>query len=199
MPGRFATWWSLRRQRLHALRMARAPGRVPVIVRLIATGKLLKACGFIILGLTIGRMIHAPDVAAWAAALMEHVHIDPDGRHAQQALSWLSSVPHHRLTEIGAGAFAYAVIYVVEGLGLWFDRRWAEWLTVIGTVAFIPFEVVHFAHKPSFGITLVILINVAVAAYLARRLWLRRAQPEAPRVADGGVVDERGDRRDDVR
>lgn len=175
MPGRFALWWSLRRQRLHALRIARAPGRVPFLIRLIATGKLLKAGGFLILGLCIGRMIHAPDVAGWATAVMEHIHVDPDGQHAQRSLAWLSSIPHQRFAEIGAGAFAYAAIYLIEGLGLWFDRRWAEWLTVIGTIAFIPLEVLHLLSRPSLGICLVLLINVLVAFYLGRRLWMKRA------------------------
>lgn len=179
MPGRFTTWFSLRRQRIHALRMARAPGRVPVLVRLIAAGKLLKACGFLILGMTIGRLVHAPDAAGLVSAWMERIHIDPDGRHAQHALSWISSVPPQRLAGIGTGVFAYAVIYLVEGLGLWFDRRWAEWLTIIGTIAFIPFEIIHLVHRPSLGIVVVLLINMAVAVYLARRLWIRRAAAPA--------------------
>jgi uncharacterized membrane protein (DUF2068 family) len=176
----FATWWSLRRQRLHAQRMARAPQRVPLVIRLIATGKFLKASGFIILGLGISHMLQVPDVEAWAAAMLAHIHIDPDGARAQGAITWLSSVPHGRLVEVGAGAFAYAAIYLLEGLGLWFDRRWAEWLTLVGTIAFIPFEVMHLVHKPSLGITIVLLINLAVAGYLGHRLRTRRNLSATP-------------------
>lgn len=177
MAGRFATWWSLRRQRLHAQRIARGPARVPLAIRLIATGKLLKAFGFIALGLYLARMIHAPDVASWTAQVMEHIHIDPDGTRAQRVLGWIANIPHHRLTQVAAGAFGYAVIYLLEGLGLWFDRYWAEWLTVVGTVVFIPFEVIHLVHKPSLGIAVVLILNIAIAVYLGLRLWRRCRRP----------------------
>ena len=177
MPGRFANWWSLRRQRIHAQRLARGPAKVPLLMRLIATGKLIKGLGFIILGCCIGRLVHAPDIERWAIMAMQHIHVDPDGEHAQRAITWLSSVPHARLVEIGAGAFAYAGIYLIEGFGLWFDRRWAEWLTVIGTTLFIPFEIEHLAHQPSIGILVVLVLNVLVVIYLVRRLRSQRAKP----------------------
>lgn len=181
MSGRLAAWWSLRRQRLHAWRMARAPGRVPLVIRLIATGKLVKGAGFLVLAVCLGRLVHAPDVEAWVAAFLDHIHIDPDGRHAQRAIAWISSMPHQRLVAVAAGAYAWSVLYLIEGFGLWFDRPWAEWLTTIGTALFIPVEAIHLWHKPTIGIAVVLAINLAVTAYLGRRLWLRRRPAQPPR------------------
>ncbi len=41
----------------------------------------------------------------------------------------------------GAAIGAYAVLEGVEAVGLWFGRRWAEYLTFIATIIFVPYEV----------------------------------------------------------
>ena len=35
----------------------------------------------------------------------------------------------------------YAELFLTEGIGLWLEQRWAEWLTVIITSALIPIEI----------------------------------------------------------
>ena len=39
---------------------------------------------------------------------------------------------------VAAAAAAYAVLEGVEAVGLWYQKRWAEYLTFVATVAFIP-------------------------------------------------------------
>ena len=41
----------------------------------------------------------------------------------------------------GTAIAAYAVLEGVEAVGLWFGRRWAEYLTFIATIVFVPYEV----------------------------------------------------------
>ena len=42
---------------------------------------------------------------------------------------------------IGVGAAAYALLEGAEAYGLWFQRRWAEYLTFVATTLFVPYEV----------------------------------------------------------
>ena len=42
---------------------------------------------------------------------------------------------------VAAAAAAYAVLEGVEAVGLWYQKRWAEYLTFVATVAFIPYEI----------------------------------------------------------
>ena len=69
----------------------------------------------------------------------------------------------------------YAAVFAVEGIGLWMQRRWAEWLTVIITASLIPLELWELIHRPSLGAALVLLANCLIVGYLV----LARVDPPA--------------------
>ena len=68
---------------------------------------------------------------------------------------------------------AYAVLELVEGVGLWLLARWGEYFAVVATAVFLPLEV----HDLTKGITptraLALGINVAAVVYLlvSKRLF----------------------------
>lgn len=168
------------RQSLHVARMHAASRQVPLAIRLIAGGKIIKGVLFIVAGLIFAKVIHAPDAGEAVKGLLAHLHIDPEGTRVQHLATWIDGLPHARLAQVGAGLFAYATLYLIEGLGLWFDRYWAEWLTVVGTSLLVPFEIHHLVIKPGWGIGIALLVNLAVVAYLGWRIWRRRKQALAP-------------------
>ncbi len=57
-------------------------------------------------------------------------------------------------------------MFAVEGIGLWMQKRWAEWLTTIITASLIPLEAWEMILRPTIGKALILLANVAVVAYL---------------------------------
>jgi uncharacterized membrane protein (DUF2068 family) len=77
----------------------------------------------------------------------------------------------HTLLVIGATATAYAVVEGVEAVGLWLERRWAEYLTAIATAGFLPFEI----HELTVRVTVLriaaLVVNVAILVYL---VWRKR-------------------------
>jgi uncharacterized membrane protein (DUF2068 family) len=70
-------------------------------------------------------------------------------------------------------AVSYGVLELVEGVGLWLDKLWAEYLTVIATSLLIPLEVYELARRPSMWKAIGITVNVLIVIYLARRLHRR--------------------------
>ena len=65
----------------------------------------------------------------------------------------------------------------IEGLGLIWRQRWAAYVTVIATAAFIPLEVIELTRRVSWPKLVVIAMNVAVVWYLVARLrieWTSR-------------------------
>ncbi len=80
--------------------------------------------------------------------------------------------PSH-LYEVAIAAGAYAALEAVEMVGLWYAKRWAEYLTFVATIVLIPLEVDEMIKKFSSLKLIVFIINVAVAAYLlyAKRLF----------------------------
>ncbi|HLY94487.1 MAG TPA: DUF2127 domain-containing protein [Gaiellaceae bacterium] len=63
-------------------------------------------------------------------------------------------------------AAVYALVEGLEAVGLWYQQRWAEYLTFVATLGFIPYEIYELTRGPSplkyaaFG------VNVAIALYL---------------------------------
>ena len=85
------------------------------------------------------------------------------------------------LYAVAAAAAAYAVLEGVEAVGLWYQRRWAEYLTFVATCAFFPYEIYELSKTVSPFKVVAIVVNVAIAVYLlyAKRLFGLRGGAEA--------------------
>jgi uncharacterized membrane protein (DUF2068 family) len=92
-----------------------------------------------------------------------------------------------------AGAFVtgYAVLEAVEMVGLWYARRWAEYLTFVATTVLLPLEVYELTTRITALKVIALLVNIAIVVYLllAKRLFGLRggeAALEAIRRQDTG-------------
>jgi uncharacterized membrane protein (DUF2068 family) len=76
-------------------------------------------------------------------------------------------------------------LVVVEGVGLWQRKLWAEWLVILAGAGLIPFEIWKLLHPTgkTWMVLLALLLNVAVIAYLASRLQQRARQRRRGRAA----------------
>src|SRR5205085_4155835 len=90
-------------------------------------------------------------------------------------------VRSHTLVVLGATATAYAVVEGVEAVGLWFERRWAEYLTAVATAGFLPFEVHELINRVTVFRVGALVVNIAVLVYLviAKHLFGIGGPPKA--------------------
>lgn len=88
-------------------------------------------------------------------------------RHIAQAFTLSSST----LLWIAAGLAAYAVIELVEAVGLWVMQRWGEYFAVIATSVFLPLEVYELTEKVTAVRVTAFLINIVAVVWL---LWSKR-------------------------
>jgi uncharacterized membrane protein (DUF2068 family) len=98
--------------------------------------------------------------------------------------------PSH-LYDIGFLLVAYATLEAVEMVGLWFAKRWAEYLTFVATTLFVPLEVYELLGSFGWLKLVTFIVNMAVVIYLllGKRLFGLRgghAADLARRRADGG-------------
>lgn len=150
------------------------PRRARRVLDLIALFKFVKATVLVASGgAALG--LSSPRVEQWAEALLERLALrhgsESIGRIADHAISVLDTTAPHRLILAALGAFLYAAIFVVEGIGLIRARRWAEYLTVIVTGSFLPFEIVALVHHATAPRVATLAANVAVVVYLVWRLY----------------------------
>jgi uncharacterized membrane protein (DUF2068 family) len=82
-----------------------------------------------------------------------------------------------------ATAAAYALVEGCEAVGLWRQKRWAEYLTVVATAGFLPFEIREIIHRVTVVRVGAFVINMAVLIYLlwAKRLFGLRGGARAPK------------------
>ena len=169
-----------------------------VVLRLIAVDRVLHFAILTVLGIAV--LAFAADraklhdrfyqfvtslqtaIAGGPVSTTGHVGIVHD-------LDRLFTLSKGTLIEAGIALLGYAVLEGVEAVGLWFGKRWAEYLTFIATVVFLPFEIYELTERVSPLKVIGFVINLAVVVYLiyAKRLFGIRG---------GGAVETRERERD---
>ena len=74
----------------------------------------------------------------------------------------------HTLLLIATGLGAYGLLQVIEGVGLWLVHRWAEYLAVVATSAFIPVEIYELNHSVTPVKVGALVVNIGAVIWL---LW----------------------------
>jgi uncharacterized membrane protein (DUF2068 family) len=79
----------------------------------------------------------------------------------------------HTLTLLALAAGTYAVIEIIEGVGLWLLKRWGEYFAMIATSVGIPYEIYDLTAKVTWLRLVAFVINVALVVYLvvSKRLF----------------------------
>lgn len=85
-----------------------------------------------------------------------------------RALRRLVGLNSHGLLVLLAIATAYAVLEGAEAIGLWRERRWAEYLTAVATAGFLPLEIHELAARVTAFRVIALVVNVAILLWL---LW----------------------------
>ena len=134
-------------------------------LRAIAAFKLLKAIALIALGVGALKLLHK-DVAAIAEHWINMFQVDSHNHFIDLLLTKLSNVDDRRLKELSIGTFIYAGLFLVEGVGLALQKRWAEYFTIISTSSLLPIEIYELVRRVNVGRCLALAINLAVVAYL---------------------------------
>lgn len=149
---------------------------------LLAIGlfKLGKAILFFALGVGAIHLLHK-DLGDEIVRLAKELKFDPESKVVTLILEKVDLIDDHRLKLISLGTFAYSALALTEGIGLMLEKVWAEYLTLILTISFLPWECYELARHPNWFRLSLLLINLAVLWYL---VWLLRKKkvPEAKEV-----------------
>ena len=156
--------------------MTGVDGRAPLqrlgMLRIIALYKLVKVV-LLLLAAYFELRLHD---ASLSSKLVTWVEARPAGlEHSMVAwvLQSLSGLSESRLHALRAVTFSYAAVFAIEGIGLWLQKRWAEWLTTLVTASLIPFEIWELIIRPNFGKAAVVVANVAIVVFL---IWHVRSK-----------------------
>jgi uncharacterized membrane protein (DUF2068 family) len=132
---------------------------------LIAAYKLVQALLFAAIGVGALRMLHQ-DVGDVLAQLADHLRFNPESRFVNFILDKASLLDDPLLRRIGAAAFSYAGLGMLEGIGLYLEKIWAEYLTLIITASFLPWEIFEVIRKLTYFRVSLLVVNALVLLYL---------------------------------
>lgn len=140
-----------------------------MLLRLIAIFKFLKAASLIALSVGIFRMMHQ-DIGTRVEHWVRAMHLDPGNGNVEMLLARLSNLRPAEVRRLGLVGLLYAGLFLVEGTGLWLQRRWGEWATVVITGMLVPVEIYEVLRHVTILKVLLLVVNVAVVAYMIYRI-----------------------------
>ena len=141
------------------------------VVAVLEAGK-----GLLVLVVGFGLLaVVDQDVQDVAEELIRTLHLNPARHLPRIFLEAAERASDVRLWVLAAFALGYAVLRLAEAYGLWFGKRWAEWIAVASGSLYIPLEIYAILQRASWIKTTTLVLNVSIVAYIAFALWQRRS------------------------
>ena len=173
----------------HVPAILREPRRVRYL-KLIALFKIAKGVLLFVLGFSL-LFLNARD--RWLDAISDWANEEILLGHSKAVHFLLSKLQDvlagGALRATGFLALFYCAVLFTEGLGVYFQQRWAELLMIFATGALIPLEVRHLWHRPSLAALLILLANCFIVWFLYR--VLKREKAELPVERKSELVETR--------
>jgi uncharacterized membrane protein len=148
-----------------------------IVLRLVALDRALHALLLIPAGLLLGWLwlrldILSPEARSLAERLASASReVGPVGGLLNSAANRVAALNRDHVRNLALLALAFGLIEGMEAVGLWLERRWAEYLTVVATASLLPLEVVELAHHVTILKVIGFVVNIAVVLYL---VWAKR-------------------------
>jgi uncharacterized membrane protein (DUF2068 family) len=135
----------------------------------IAVFKLVKGALLLLVGLGLLKLVHA-DIATLFSRLIEALHLNADSRIIHALVLKVDALQPHSVLVAALVSLGYAGMLLLEGIGLWLERSWAAYLTVISTSLLLPFEFYEVIDRVSMIRAGVLVLNLVIVLYLVRQL-----------------------------
>jgi uncharacterized membrane protein (DUF2068 family) len=153
--------------------------RDAIVLRLIAVDRAVHSILFgLIAAALIYLELHLKSLDAGAQHLVDQLTAATrdTGPAASQSfvvreLERFLHLRSHTVLILAVTAVAYCVVEGVEAVGLWLERRWAEYLTALATAGFLPFEIHELIDRVTVVRVGALVVNGAILAYL---VWRKR-------------------------
>lgn len=98
--------------------------------------------------------------------LIEALCLNTDSRIIHVLVLWIDALQPHSVLVASLVSMGYAALFLAEGIGLWFGRSWAAYLTIISASLLVPFEVYEVIEGISMLRVGVLLLNLFIVLYL---------------------------------
>ncbi|GAA2265671.1 MULTISPECIES: DUF2127 domain-containing protein [Kitasatospora] len=151
------------------------------ILRFLAIERLLRGVLIILVAWAVWKFSNSQDAVkdlfnqnlSVFKPVTDHFHWDLENSPIVETIRKTFDYKRSTLLGVAGALVAYALIEIVEAFGLWLARRWAEYLTVVATAAFLPLEGYELSHHVTVFKICTLLLNTAAVVWilLSKRLF----------------------------
>ena len=159
-------------------------------IKVIIVERFVKGGALVIGGIILVFLSSDGNLVNLAHNVQEQLNFNPSNHQGlwSRSINWailhFGSLGQTTETLIAIGGALYGALEFTEGVGLVLRRRWAEYLVLVATVAFLPLEFDELLHRVTLFKVAALTLNVAIAAYLIWRKRLFLERPGQEPVAD---------------
>jgi uncharacterized membrane protein (DUF2068 family) len=149
------------------------------LMRLLAVERAFRAAVF--LAVAAGVLKFSGSRERWQHALDRDMPLlkplanqigwDPENSKLVHQITHAFALSSSTLQWIAIGLAAYALIELIEAVGLWLMQRWGEYFAVIATSVFLPLEIYELTEKITALRAFALVVNVVAVIWL---LWSKR-------------------------
>jgi uncharacterized membrane protein (DUF2068 family) len=149
------------------------------IMRLLAVERLIRGIVVTLLGIGVLRVRseHERLQEAWQRdlplirPLADQIGWDLDSSKLVHWITKAFSLSPTALLLVALALFLYALIEVIEAVGLWYAQRWGEYFAVVATSLFIPLEIYELSERLSGLHVALFAVNIVAVVWL---VWSKR-------------------------
>jgi uncharacterized membrane protein (DUF2068 family) len=153
------------------------------ILLTIALFKFFKAAAMTTAGILAITYRHA-NLTKIATHWVDKFRLDPHNKYVDWVLDHAKLVHAQQLEMLAAGTFIYALLFLVEGIGLYREKVWGEYLVIVEVCLLMPVELVEIAAKPDLIRFALLIANIFILVYLIYlRISIVRRQRREKRMA----------------
>ena len=157
-------------------------------IHFISVMKFVKGVILVVVGVKLLTLL-GRDVEAWATDFVTRHGIDLANKYVHSALEKLQGVGNTQLMQMSGVAFGYSALLFTEGVGLWLQKRWAEFLTAIATGLLIPLEIYEIYEKFTWVRVAILILNLFIVWYLVTRLKDEKVEAKVRRIPKTNEAD----------
>jgi uncharacterized membrane protein (DUF2068 family) len=134
-------------------------------LHVVALFEGLKGLLVLMAGFGLLSFLHK-DINESAMHLVEYFHFNPTSHYPRIFLDLAEHITDAKLWHMAIAAAIYSIVRMIEAIGLWLGKTWAEWFAVLTGSLYIPVEIFEVTRQVTWPRVTVLIINVVVVFYL---------------------------------
>ena len=149
--------------------------KTSVAIRTVAIFDVTKAAIVLLLGCGLLHLMHE-NLDDVAERVVHVLHVNPQGKLSNLFFELASHASHRNLWVLALSTLAYASVGLTEAYGLWREREWAQWFSLLSTALYLPPEWYWMLRDPSWLKCAVLVTNIAIFLFMLSLRVNRRSR-----------------------